>query len=345
MSEEIKHNSANKKGKRGGTKRNFGMICFAYICAFTSLQAVTSLQSSINTDKDVGLNSIAIAYGASLVTCLLFTTSLGYIFGYKWAIVGGQFGIMVYVASNMYPKQWLMYSTAVICGSLRACMSMAQNSYVAVLANDESENDDPEIKTRKYFGIFLAAYQSAQIWGNLISYVVLRSTPKNTNTNFTQCGANYLTSEHQMQDGKEDDSQGLLRKSLNHTLSTLKTAINPNHLLLIPLGFWSISAQTFFMGAFSSSFITCTIGVQYVGLIMTIYGITATMSAIIVAYTVKFKYSRLICFLISALLSYTIFIVMLVWKPTVSQTYVLFILPFLSSISDGITEPFITGLI
>ncbi|CAF0915311.1 unnamed protein product [Adineta steineri] len=310
MTEKVQHKSANKKDKRGGTKRNFGMICFAYICAFTSLQAVSSLQSSINTDKDVGLNSVAIAGAASLVTCLLFTTPLGYIFGYKWAIVGGQFGIMVYVASNMYPKQWLMYSTAIICGSLRACMSMAQSSYVTVLANDESENDDAEIKTRKYFGIFLAAYQSvvlfiaAQIWGNLISYLVLRNTPKTTNTNFTQCGADYLINEHQMQNDnhrisqktiyilysifsgiifvsivltiiilvqrrdnkKEDDSQGLLRESLNHTLSTLKTAINPNNLLLIPLGFWSVSAQIFFMGALSSSFITCTIGVQYVAL-------------------------------------------------------------------------------
>ncbi|CAF0958135.1 unnamed protein product [Adineta steineri] len=281
MSEKVQHESANNKGKRSGTRWNFGMICFAYICAFTSLQAVTSLQSSINTDKNVGLNSVAITYGTSLVTSLLFTTSLGYIFGYKWSIVGGQFGILVYVASNMYPKQWLMYSTAVICGSLRACLSMAQNSYVAALANDESENDDDaEIKTRKYFGIFLTAFQS-----------VLRNTPKTTNTNSTQCGANYLTSEHQMQDDnhqlisqktiyilysifsgiicvsivltiiflvqrrdnkKDDDSQGLLRKSLNHTLSTLKTSINPNNLLLIPLGFWSISAETFFMGAFTN---------------------------------------------------------------------------------------------
>ncbi|CAF0780832.1 unnamed protein product [Adineta steineri] len=302
MSAKVQHKSANKRDKIGGTKLNFGMICFAYICAFTSLQAVTSLQSSINTDKDVGLNSVAITYGASLVTCLLFTTSLGHIFGYKWSIIGGQFGILLYVASNMYPKQWLMYSTAIISGSFRACMSMAQNSYVAILANDESENDDAEIKTRKYFGIFFTAYQSAQIWGNLISYLVLRNTSKSTNTNFTQCGANYLTSEHQIQDD-------------NHQFISQKT-----------------------------SFTTCTIGVQYVGLIMTIYGITATISSIVVTYTVKFKYSRRICFLIAALLSYTIFTVMLVWKPTVSQTYVLFILPFLSSISDGLTEPFITGL-
>ncbi|CAF3820381.1 unnamed protein product [Adineta steineri] len=296
----------NNKNKKGSTKRNFIMICFAYTCATTSLNAVVNLQSSLNTDKDVGLNSVAITYGASLLTCIFLTTPLGYIFGYKWSIVGGQFGILVYVASNMYPKQWLMYSTAIICGSLRACFSMAQNSYVTALANDESENDDDaEIKTRKYFGIFFTAFQSAQIWGNLISYLVLRNTPKTTNTNSTQCGANYLTSEHQMQDDnhqlisqktiyilystlsgiifvsivltiillvqrrdnkKEDDSQGLLRKSLNSILSTWKTALKPNHLLLIPLGFWTLSGEAFFMGAFTNSFITCTIGVQYVAM-------------------------------------------------------------------------------
>ncbi|CAF1115048.1 unnamed protein product [Adineta steineri] len=382
MSDDKKHMDTNNKNKKGGTKRNFIMICFAYTCATTSLNAVVNLQSSLNTDKDVGLNSVAITYGASLVTCLLFTTPLGYIFGYKWSIIGGQFGIMVYVASNMYPKQWLMYSTAIICGSLRACFSMAQNSYVTALANDESENDDDaEIKTRKYFGIFFTAFQSAQIWGNLISYLVLRNTPKTTNTNSTQCGANFLTDEHQMQDDnnlisqktiyilystlsgiifvsivltiillvqrrdnkKEDDSQGLLRKSLDSILSTWKTALKLNHLLLIPLGFWTLSGEAFFMGAFTNSFITCTIGVQYVGLIMTIYGIIATIASIIVTYIVKLKYSRPICFLISSLLSYTIFIVMLVWKPTVSQTYVLFIIPCLSSIVDGLTEPFITG--
>ncbi|CAF0850411.1 unnamed protein product [Adineta steineri] len=228
MPEKVQHESANNKGKRDSTKRNFGMICFAYICAFTSLQAVTSLQSSINTDKNVGLNSVAITYGTSLVTSLLFTTSLGYIFGYKWSIVGGQFGILVYVASNMYPKQWLMYSTAIICGSLRACMSMAQNSYVTALANDESENDDAEIKTRKYFGIFLTAYQSAQIWGNLISYLVLRNTPETTNTNSTQCGANYLTSEHQMQDdNRQLISQKMHQNAKQRVIIIHGSAISP----------------------------------------------------------------------------------------------------------------------
>jgi hypothetical protein len=77
---------------------------------------------------------------------------------------------------------------------------------------------------------------------------------------------------------------------------------------------------------------------------MTVYGITAFVSAFAVVYVTKLKYSRMICFLLAALMSYPIFIVMLFWKPTVSQTYVLFILPCLSNVADSITEPFITGI-
>ncbi|CAF3823361.1 unnamed protein product [Adineta steineri] len=241
MVEQEEQNENTKKG----AKRNFTMICLAYVCSYTSLNAVISLQSSINTDANIGLYSLAIMYGSSLITSLFFTTPIGYIFGYKWSIVSGQFGAMIYVASNMYPKQWLMFSTAVICGIFRACMFMAQEAYVSILAgggseDDDDNDDDNDTKNRKYFSVFFSAYQS--------------------------------------------------------------------------------------------------------GLIMTMYGVTVTLSSIAIIFLVKRKYSRPACFVIAALLSYTVFIVMLIWKPASSQTYVLFILPCLSSISTGITEPFITAM-
>ncbi|UJR29775.1 hypothetical protein I4U23_017322 [Adineta vaga] len=275
--QRISKNDGNMKKK---TKRNFIMICLAYVCAYTSLNAVISLQSSINSDADIGLYSLATLYGSSLITSLFFTTPIGYIFGYKWSIVGGQLGAMIYIAWNIYPKQWLMFLTAGICGIFRACMFMAQEAYVSVLAGGENENndDDNDIKTKKYFSIFFSAYQSAEICGNLISYLVLRNVSTSTQADVNQCGANFLEKEHKEQE-------------------TTTSHISP-----------------------TISFITCTIGVQYVGLIMTMYGVTVTLSSIVVSFIVKRKYSRP--------------------KPTSSQTYVLFILPCLSSISTGITESF-----
>ncbi|CAF1407726.1 unnamed protein product [Adineta steineri] len=386
MVEQVEQNENTNNGdEKKGAKRNFIMICLAYVCSYTSLNAVISLQSSINTDANIGLYSLAIMYGSSLITSLFFTTPIGYIFGYKWSIVSGQFGAMIYVASNMYPKQWLMFSTAVICGIFRACMFMAQEAYVSILAGggseDDDNDDDNDTKNRKYFSIFFSAYQSAEIWGNLISYIVLRNVPTTTETNLEQCGANFLEKEHedqqenghisstityilfsifagvimisvilvvfflnQKRDIKKDNSKNIWHKSIESSSLTLKTLIKPMHLIIFPLGYWTESAQIFFMGSFTNSFITCSVGVKYVGLIMTMYGVTVTLSSIAIIFLVKRKYSRPACFVVAALLSYTVFIVMLIWKPASSQTYVLFILPCLSSISTGITEPFITAM-
>ena len=41
-------------------------------------------------------------------------------------------------------------------------MSVAQGGYIAVLAKDITGKDNAEAKTGKYFGIFLAAYQSGK---------------------------------------------------------------------------------------------------------------------------------------------------------------------------------------
>ncbi|CAF1487712.1 unnamed protein product [Adineta ricciae] len=148
----------------------------------------------------------------------------------------------------------------------------------------------------------------------------------------------------QKRETKKDDSKGIWHQSVEFSFTTLKTLFKPMHLIIFPLGYWTESAQMFFMRSFTNSFITCSIGIQYVGLIMTMYGVTVTLSSIVIVFLVKRKYSRPMCFILAALLSYSVFIAMLIWKPTSSQTYVLFILPCLSSISTGITEPFITAM-
>lgn len=98
-----------KKDTQRGKRRNFAMICLAFTCVYTALNAISNLQSSINTDQDIGLRSLAISSSGAIVACLLLTTPLVYIFGYKWSIVLGQVGIIAYVAANMYPKAVLMY--------------------------------------------------------------------------------------------------------------------------------------------------------------------------------------------------------------------------------------------
>ncbi len=77
---------------------------------------------------------------------------------------------------------------------------------------------------------------------------------------------------------------------------------------------------------------------------MVAYGITASIFSIIMGYIGKLTHSRILCMLLSSLLSYTIFVVMLEWHPNANQAYVLYILACISGLTTAIIKPFTTGL-
>jgi Ion channel regulatory protein UNC-93 len=91
-------------------KTNFTILCLTFILVYTSYNAITNLQSSIHTDKEVGYYSLAIISGCSVLSCLFFTNPLIFLDGYTWTIVLAQFGFLLYIAVNIYPKLWLIYT-------------------------------------------------------------------------------------------------------------------------------------------------------------------------------------------------------------------------------------------
>ncbi|CAF1364504.1 unnamed protein product [Adineta steineri] len=376
---EEKGGKSNKKG--GGKKRNLSMICLAFLCIYTSFNAVNNLQSSINTDKNVGLYSLTILSAGSILSCFVFTIPLIYILGYKWTIVAGQIGILIYIAANMYPKAVLLYPVAAISGILRATMWTSQSAYITVLGADENGNDDSDVQVNKYFGIFYSIFQTAQIWGNLIVYVILRNVRKEAKSDFSQCGANFVPSTSETKNDestispvttyilysvfvgiilisivfviifldqkrkvKDDDSKGLIRQSIHYSLSTMKQFKKLDHLLLAPVVFWINSWEAFIFGIYTKSFITCTIGIQYIGLVMASYGLTACIVSITAGYAAKIKHSRPVCLLSAISSSIVILVVMLLWKPIPSQTYVLYILACIAGFSAAIAKPLVSAL-
>jgi MFS family permease len=80
------------------------------------------------------------------------------------------------------------------------------------------------------------------------------------------------------------------------------------------------------------------------GLAMAGYGITASITSVVTGYLAKWKYGRPGCILLASLLSYTIFIVMLVWIPNVAQAYVLYILACIGGIVNATLVTFAPGL-
>ncbi|CAF1286885.1 unnamed protein product [Adineta steineri] len=360
-------------------KTNFTILCITFILVYTSFNAVTNLQSSIHEDTSVGYYSLAILSGCTVLSCLFFTNPLIFLCGYKWTIVLAQFGFLIYTAANIYPKVWLIYPASVICGLFKAGFWTALSAYVSDLSIGKQVGPDTKAVINKYFGIFFATFQSGQIWGNLISYMVLRNSSSTVamanHSSELQCGAQFAEYKQkgmnrsivvnsstayilygvfmglivlsiiliilmldQKRKWKRATVKDLLIDSRHFIISTFKQMKYLKQLLILPLAFWIGTFLGFVFAIFTSSFITCTLGLPFVGLIMITYGITASIFSVVVGCLGKYNL-RVPCYIFAAILCYASYLVMLLWKPVPSQAYVLFILAGMLGIASAIWDP------
>ncbi|CAF0761617.1 unnamed protein product [Adineta steineri] len=91
------------------TYKNFFVICIAFLFQLTAFDGIGDLQSSLNTEADVGVNSLSIIYACLVLSSIFLPHPLIAILGLKWAIVISQILYLLYVGANYYPKAYVMY--------------------------------------------------------------------------------------------------------------------------------------------------------------------------------------------------------------------------------------------
>lgn len=95
----------------------------------------------------------------------------------KWTMILAFCFFTVYIAANFYPRHFLMIPLSVLLGSMAGPMWSAQATYVTTLALTYAqhrkiifESDDV---INQFMGVFFGFHRSSQIWGNLISTLIL----------------------------------------------------------------------------------------------------------------------------------------------------------------------------
>ncbi|CAM2697677.1 unnamed protein product [Rotaria socialis] len=289
------------------------------------------------------------------------------------------------ITANYYPKAYLMYPAAGLVGLAAAPLWTSKCSYLTDIGTIYAENKflNKNVIVNRFFGIFFTFFQTGQVWGNLISYVVLK--PKETGTNGTRinttvrikydrCGADFTEQEYkgaevinqidrktinvlcilyilislcsiliiicflnQRRKASKDQISVMLRHSVTLLVSTAKHMCNIEQIYLIPLTIWSGLEQSFIGAQFTQGFITCTFNAKYVGLIFIAYGICDSIGSACFGQLVKFM-GRWPCFMIGAVINYSLIITMFIWKPTENRMFVLFILAGLWGLADAVWQ-------
>jgi len=113
----------------------------------------------------------ATLYSAAGVSCF-YAPSLIRRLSAKWTIVVAYAVHLLYVAANFDSTGSFLVPAALAAGSLTGPLWTAQSTYLTTLALG-SERTAQEAAVARFNGLFGGLMQTSQIWGNLLSSVVL----------------------------------------------------------------------------------------------------------------------------------------------------------------------------
>nr|CAB3267513.1 protein unc-93 homolog A-like [Phallusia mammillata] len=125
-------------------------------------------------------------------------------------------------------------------------------------------------------------------------------------------------------------------------IATFKQMKDKRQLLLIPITMFSGFEQAFLTGDITRSFITCPLGVNWVGFVLICYAACDAISSLLFGGAEKYV-GRMPIFTCGAIINIALIITLLVWLPYPDDVALFFILPALWGIADAVWQTQITA--
>lgn len=151
--------------------KNVAIISTAFMIQFTAFQGIANLQSSINAKDGLGTVSLSAIYAALVVSCIFVPTFVIKRLTAKWTLCFSMLCYVPYIGSQFYPKFYTLVPAGVILGIGAAPMWASKASYLTQVAGVYAKLTDQSVDgiIVRFFGFFFLAWQTSELWGNLIS--------------------------------------------------------------------------------------------------------------------------------------------------------------------------------
>ncbi|XP_067012186.1 UNC93-like protein [Anabrus simplex] len=193
--------------------KNIAAVSLAFMVQFTAFQGTANLQSSINARDGLGTVSLSAIYAALVLSCIFVPTFLIKRLTVKWTLCISMMCYAPYIAAQFYPRFYTLVPAGVLLGIGAAPMWASKATYLTQVGGVYAKLTDQAVDAIvvRFFGFFFLAWQTAELWGNLISSLVLSSphgaAQSHGNTTSTEhlkfCGANFCLSASQGNDNLE----------------------------------------------------------------------------------------------------------------------------------------------
>ncbi|XP_045498485.1 UNC93-like protein [Colias croceus] len=183
--------------------KNVVVISLAFMVQFTAYSGAANLQSSINAEAGLGTASLAAVYAGLIFSNIFLPVVVIKWLGTKWAMSLSFVAYMPYIAAQLWPSFYTLIPAGLIVGLGGGPLWCSKCTYLSVVSEAHSKisNISAEALLTRFLGLFFMIFQLNQVWGNLISSVVLSSgdnqaavTAVNETLIPELCGANFLPS-------------------------------------------------------------------------------------------------------------------------------------------------------
>lgn len=268
--------------------RDIHILSWAFLLIFLAYGAAQNLQSTLNTDGDLGTISLGILY-TSFTVSSLFASSVVRKLGSKNALLLGTTGYWLYIAANLKPSWYTMVPASLYLGFAAAILWVGEGTYLTSAARSQSNDHKLHEGTviGHFNGEFWAIFASHQLVGNLLTLFLLKDGTEGSTSGTTLLFTVFLGSMTlgtimmaflKKRDTEETEEQTDSSLSIYTTITSLwKHVITPlcdtRLLLIVPLIAYSGLQQAFVWAEFTKFFVQPTLGESGVGGAMAVYGV------------------------------------------------------------------------
>lgn len=165
------------KNEKWRILKNISTVSFAFMVQFTAFQGTANLQSSINAKDGLGTVSLSAIYAALVVSCIFLPTLVIRKLTVKWTLCVSMLCYAPYIAAQFYPTFYTLVPAGIMAGLGAAPMWASKATYLTQLGQVYAKLTEQSVEAIivRFFGFFFLAWQTAELWGNLISSLVLSS--------------------------------------------------------------------------------------------------------------------------------------------------------------------------
>uniref|UniRef100_A0A8C3RFP7 Protein unc-93 homolog A n=1 Tax=Cyanoderma ruficeps TaxID=181631 RepID=A0A8C3RFP7_9PASS len=353
--------------------KNVLVISFGFLLLFTAYGGLQSLQSSLNSEEGLGVASLSVLYAALILSSMFLPPILIKKLGCKWTIAISMCCYIAFSLGNFYASWYTLIPTSVILGLGGAPLWSAKCTYLTIAGTSYAEKAGKNAKDiiNQYFGVFFLVFHVnlPDLFTDLPfdleccgAYNCLTDTTNTTGSAkpsnsliYTLLGV-YTASgvlavlliiiflDQIKSDQAETEKEKLEAPSFWSTfLATFRHLKDKRQCLLIPLTMYSGFEQGFLSGDYTKVYVTCALGIQYVGYVMICFAAVNSLCSLLFGKISQFT-GRKLLFALATVTNIACIIALLLWKPHPKQLAVFFVFPALWGLSDAVWQTQTNGL-